>query len=348
MRQLKILINFSLISFLCVVVSIVITKEILEAKVEKKIKADYQQFERFESKRELTIKLFGYASLNWEREYKEDRESWEIFLDLVWSHRLLPNFLRLKPSSFDILKSRSDGKCNTWVKRLTLILDHFKIKSEQIDIHASEMSHSAIVVNFENDWKFFDPYKGYYLAKDDALLSLKKFTESIEDDKSEQSMVVPFEGSVVDFDFVSRLPTASFGRSSQKWLVNINIDQSKLPFTLGTLDNSSIDVSKSGTEEHLSSHLFYLGPRYSRNFSFLFNLSKPTKVVIFLTQKPEYNFLPKTNHAPELSENSITFRTTTETPYLILDYSKMSWSFERLLKLKNYYEVDKISFSNLS
>ena len=161
-------------------------------------------------------------------------------------------------------------------------------------------------------------------------------------------MIVPFKDSAVDTEFVSKLPTASFGRSSQKWVAEININRSKLPLTIGSLDNSSRDVSIGGAEEHLSSHLFYLGPRYSRNFSFKFNLSKPTKIVFFLTQKPDYDFLPISNHDPELTENSIIFRTTNEAPFLLLDYSKMLWNLERLFKLKNYYEVDKISFSKLS
>ena len=196
-----------------------------------------------------------------------------------------------------------------------------------------------------------DTYFGVMFQENGNLISLDRLKTLVSSGRSPDEYVISLRPNP-DLWFYRRLAHAVYGRQDQTILSKISIPFVSGSFTLGKIDNSSIDISEMAQQNLLNPYMSSIGPRYGRNFEFNFIAAPPLapngfKLTFFLTDEIDPDNVPKSNIEPVVGQKTISYSTTNSEGGVYLSYSDMRWTLRNLIRLKSWYDVDMITATAL-
>lgn len=259
-------------------------------------------------------------------------------------NKYLPARLALRRGALEFVVAR--GLCNDLVRALEFLLEPAGYDVLQTDIITPRYSHSAITVRARNETYFIDPLLGYAFFDANRLLSITQIQELARNGRDLNAFARPLRGDGLYWIY-DHLERAFIGIGAEPLEIVLTLPTTlRLPalhheeVSLGLIDGHSTDVMWAGVTLGVTSHLFYLGPKYRQNFRVrVVNESgaEGFEVVFHLIGTIDPGDLPRSNIVPTLAENTVSYECHSPCSGLTLDYRDM----------KRWYPVDMITVRRL-
>ncbi len=258
-----------------------------------------------------------------------------------WQHRLVPEPLRLPRGSIDLL--RMEGTCSDLSRALEYLYGKAGFEAVQHNLMAPKGAHSAVSVRLGQDWVFLDPFMRVAFQNGGTLMSLPAAVAAAQAGSKAEELVLPL-GEGPDLTLYHQLDRIDEGRMNEPFVLNIRLPARAI--ALGTQNRVAHDVTSAGRALGLGSHLAYIGPRYGREIGLKFQAPGRFRATFMLLQAPDPDRLPRTDAARMVVESN---RLILESagPQMSLDYSRMPWSLDAILRGQSWYDVDQVAFEPL-
>jgi len=275
---------------------------------------------------------------------------WYYKYDFILSHRFMPAIFRLPVGSIEILSG--GGACNNVSSILQFLYATAGFEAYQHDLVAAQTGHSALSVKIDNSWVYVDAYIGVMFAEDGTLVSLERLKQLVGGGRSPESVAIKLRPDVDNMQFYNALPTIAHGMTWQPIISHIRLPLLERKLKLGEIDGETRDVGKASSKYYLTSHLDYFGPRYGRNFQFLFTVdpvSAPNgfRLTFHVTEEIDPDNLPESNIAATVDGKTITYTTSDTVTGVKIAYGNMRWTLRNIMRRKSWYDVDMITVEAL-
>lgn len=314
-----------------------------------------------ETRQETTLNVARWAVDNFDTRFKPPSYFRYAFL---LSHRYMPEFLRTPRGAVDIFVM--GGQCSNLSRTLEFLFDRVGIEAVQHDIIGPKKGHSALSVRLENDWSYIDPFSNVVFVEDNRLISLERLQYLARQGQAPETFAVSLRSKnelpVEERSFYTRLYRDRFNIYKRDVLVNTDHGRMgqpieieiELPFagdriTIGQMDGRWTDVLANGGRNGVSTHLHYVGPRYSRNFEFRLVAKKEDapsgfRAIFHLTDTVDPDNIPKSNVPAKVGVRTLTYETADPTEGIKLRYGDMKWTLKNILRQRSWYNVDMVEF----
>lgn len=264
---------------------------------------------------------------------------------LILYNERLPNWARLPRGSVDVWIFR--GLCSELSRALEFIYERGGLTAMQHDIVAPSAGHSAVSVFVDGQWIFVDPFFGVAFHDGKKFLSLHEAQEITKGDSDVGDIIYPISQNV-NYEFYENIANFSHGMRHEIVTVDVKVPYSSEPVAFGRLDGNWGDVQEEASSAGMTTHLYYVGPKYNRNFVFKLTPSEPVAgftITFEMIEPVDPQHVPKTNGTTTVEENKLIISISENSGYIILSYEAMGWSLGRLLKRRSWYLVDRITVS---
>ena len=314
-----------------------------------------------ETRQETTLNVARWAVDNFDTRIKSPSYFRYAFL---LSHRYMPEFLRTPRGAVDIFAM--SGQCSNLSRTLEFLFSRVGIEAVQHDLIGPKKGHSALSVRLENEWSYIDPFSNVVFVEDNRLISLERLQDLARQGHAPETFAVslrsenefPVEKRSLYtrqyrelFDFYKRdvLVKTHHGRMGQPIEIEIELPFAGDRVTIGQMDGSWTDVLANGGRNGVSTHLHYVGPRYSRNFEFRLVAAKEDapsgfRAIFHLIDTVDSDNIPKSNVPAKVGVRTLTYETANSTKGIKLHYGDMKWTLKNLLRQRSWYNVDMVEF----
>lgn len=233
-----------------------------------------------------------------------------------------------------------EGPCNQMVRAAQWALDG-AMPTDQHDIITPHTAHSAISVQVEDGrWVLLDPFLGLIFRDQGRLLGLEDVIARARDGKGARNYAVPLVAKP-DFELYDEVARAAHARMPAELNVTIPLPVTgERPLALGAIDGETRDTQLAAKRLGLTTHFFYVGPRYSRKFRFNYTLpddGRTYEIAFHLTKDVTASELPEFSVEPTIGEDSLRFRMTPDKRALTIDSSD--------LDLDEWYGLDRVEIT---
>lgn len=302
---------------------------------------------RGDSRQETVLNVAKWVVTNFDQD-TYDNTSWYRRYGFLLSHRYMPKPLRLKRGSLALFYF--DGECSNMSWVLERLYAELGIEAIQHNLVGPKYGHSALSVNMGGRWAYIDPYMGLAFASDGTLISFGQAQKLVSEGTDLAELVMPLIEKPKTYVYED-LTEYAHGRDGEPVEITIELSADRMPLTLGKLDGGWRDVMNEGAEENLSSHLHYVGPRYSRYFYFRFRAAagdapNGLRVVFHVTDPLDPDNLPISNVAARIDGNKLIYETDDPVEGIRLSYQHMRWTLTNLLRRRSWYDVDMVEFTS--
>ena len=258
----------------------------------------------------------------------------------------MPGFLRLKRGSLALLYM--DGACNNMSWVLERLYSELGIDAIQHNWIGPRSAHSALSVQLDGAWAWVDPFYGVAFAERGRLISLSRLQELVSAGADPREYMIALSEKPVA-QVYDGVDSVSHGRDGDAVNVTIALPLDVGAVEVGNLDGQWADVSNLGGGLGLTSHLHYVGPRYSRYFFFRFVADSDAaprgfRIVYHLLDTVDPDNLPESNITPKLKDGKLIYETDDPVEGIRLSYKNMRWTLTNLLRRRSWYNVDMIEF----
>ena len=272
--------------------------------------------------------------------------TWYRKYGFVLSHRIMPEFLRLKRGSLALLYM--DGQCSNMSWVLQRLYAELGMDAIQHDWIGPRSAHSALSVKLDGEWAWVDPFYGYAFEENERLISLSRLQELVSAGADPEEYIIALSDKPM-LRVYQRVDGVSHARDGDPLDVRIDLPLDAGKVVVGTLDGQWRDVLSQGARKGLTSHLHYVGPRYSRYFFFRFTADPDTaprgfRIVFHLLDEVDPDNLPESNVPARLQENKLIYETDDPEEGIRLSYKNMRWTLKNLLRQRSWYNVDMVEF----
>ena len=275
--------------------------------------------------------------------------AWYRKYGFVLSHRIMPGFLRLKRGSLALLYM--DGQCSNMSWVLERLYAELGMDAIQHDWVGPRSAHSALSVKLNGEWAWIDPFYGVAFEENERLISLSRLQTLVSAgaEPGDYMIALSDKPTLRVYQGVDRV---SHARDGDPLDARIDLPLGGGRVAVGTLDGQWADVSSQGARKGLTSHLHYVGPRYSRYFFFRFTADpnaapRGFRIVFHLLDELDPDNLPESNVAARLDANKLIYETDNPQEGIRLSYEHMRWTLTNLLKRRSWYNVDMVEFAPL-
>lgn len=296
------------------------------------------------TRQDTVINVAKWVSTEFDQ--SDEKAPWYRKYGFLLSHRIMPDFLRLKRGSLAMLYM--DGACNNMSWVLERLYTELGIDAIQHNWVGPSSAHSALSVRLNGGWVWIDPFYGVAFAESGKLISLSRLKELVSAGAAPEDYMIALSEKPMPrvYDGIGRV---SHGRDGDPVDINIMVPLDGGPITVGSLDGQWTDVLRQGLGRGLTGHLHYVGPQYSRYF-FLRFVADPDaaprgfRIIYHLLDAIDPNNLPESNVAPRIEGNRLIYQTTDPSQGIRLSFENMRWTLTNLLRRRSWYNVDMVEF----
>ncbi len=274
---------------------------------------------------------------------------WYRKYGFVLSHRIMPEFLRLKRGSLALLYM--DGQCSNMSWVLERLYAELGIEAMQHNLIGPRSAHAALSARLGGEWVYLDPFYGVAFEENERLISLSRLQTLVSAgaEPGDYMIALSDKPTLRVYQGVDRV---SHARDGDPLDARIDLPLGGGKVAVGTLDGQWADVSSQGARKGLTSHLHYVGPRYSRYFFFRFTADPDAaprgfRIVFHLLDEVDPDNLPESNVAARLDANKLIYETDNPQEGIRLSYEHMRWTLTNLLRRRSWYNVDMVEFAPL-
>lgn len=286
---------------------------------------------------ETLTNLAGWAA----NAYGErDDEAWYFRYFYLFYNRRLPDVFRFPRGSLELLAFSKN--CNSVASLLEFVFAQDGLPARQHDIvqpHGS--GHAALSVQVGGKWRYIDPYLGVIFVDGGEVLGLGELQDHVRSGQPARDMAVQLRQSDIRVDYYDRIDEAFHARIGDTMMVEVKMDLGSGPIQVGKPDGKYWDTD--GAPFGMTSHVHYLGPRYSRAWRRHFSAKDAPNgfsISFHLTEPPQTSRLPQSNLTPVIEGNVVTYVVRDLDDGLLLDGSEVPFDVRRW---KNWYDVDYLT-----
>jgi len=270
---------------------------------------------------------------------RED-EAWYFRYFYMFYDRRLPDLFRFPRGSLELLAfSRS---CSSVASMLEFVFARNDLSARQHDIVQPRASgHAALSVQVGGQWRYIDPYLGVVFIDQGQVLSLPELQRQVAAGRPAADLAVTLRDSDIRIDYYDNIDTAFQAMIGDPMLVQVKMALGDGVVQVGRPDGEYWDTD--GTPYGMTSHVHYLGPRYSRAWQRRFTADDAPNgfsISFYLTEPPQLSRLPKSNIPPIIDGKVVTYIVKDREQGLRLDGSAVPFDFRRW---KNWYDVDYLT-----
>lgn len=238
---------------------------------------------------------------------------WRIGYEPMSGWRLLRSWLPkpFKPDKDATMFLAMHGLCSDLVKASMWLLDGYMTAAEH-HVIGRQRAHSALSIRLStNAWVFTDPYAGLMFRDGDRFLALRELIDRLRQGGRLADYLVPLREKGIATGMYQNITTAAHAREPDYLDAEIELPVAgKSHWQLGEIDGSSEDIASEATKRGLTTHLFYIGARFSRKFRFTYRFPDDRtsyRLRIYLTEPASRSQLPGFTIAPTVSGRMLEF-----------------------------------------
>ncbi|MHA1567579.1 MAG: hypothetical protein ACTSX7_19890 [Alphaproteobacteria bacterium] len=269
-----------------------------------------------------------------------DDEAWYFRYFYLFYNRRLPDLFRFPRGSLELLALSRN--CNSVASLLEFVFAHDNLPARQHDIVQPRGSgHAALSVLVAGKWRYIDPYLGVVFVEDGQILALDELQQQVAAGRSAADLAVPLRATDTRIDYYDRIDEAFHALIGDPMLVEVKMALADGGIQVGQPDGKYWDTD--GAPLGMTSHVHYLGPRYSRAWRRRFTADDAPggfSISFHLTEPPQPSRLPRSNIPPIIDGNVVTYVVHDRDEGLLLDGSAVPFDIRRW---KNWYDVDYLT-----
>ncbi len=273
-----------------------------------------------------------------------DDEAWYFRYFYLFYNRRLPPLFRFPRGSLELLAFSRN--CNSVASLLEFVFAQDGLPARQHDIVPPDANgHAALSVLVAGKWRYIDPYLGIIFVDAGEILALDELQQQVRAGVSARELAVPLRATRTRVDYYDRIDGAFHALIGDPMMIEIEMDLSDGPIQVGKDDGKYWD--NDGAPFGMTSHVHYLGPRYSRAWQRRFTAQDAPdgfSISFHLTEPPQPSRLPRSNLPAQIDGNVVTYVVRDRESGLLLDGSDVPFDVRRW---KNWYDVDYLTVQAL-
>lgn len=227
------------------------------------------------------------------------------------------------------------GQCSELSRAVTFLFSPLKLQAKQHDIVGPHTGHSAISVTFPDKRRvYLDPFLGVVFSREGRLLSLSEAQSHLRNGVRLAAIAQRLSHKY-DMNFYRTITQAVHAQVGEKLEIAVRFPVDRKT-ELGSRDDNSQDVLDEGGNQGLTSHLFYVGNRFTDTFSLKLSpltADRDWEVALDLVTAIDPSRLPASNVEPHRASGKHLVYHMKAGQSLRLNYEAMGW---------HWYDVDRL------
>ncbi len=275
---------------------------------------------------------------------------WYFGYAFLLSHRYMPKPFRIHRGALPIFLM--GGPCNNLSAVLELLFSTIGMEAIQHDLVAPGAGHSATSVKVDGEWIYIDPFYGVTFMEEGRLISLWRLKELVSQGHNPGDFIIRLR-ETANSQLYNQIATTAHSLMGEPMEIQIRLPLDGNRLIIGQLDGQWSDMADAGAALGATTHLHYVGPRYSREWTFNFVTDRKDapsgfQIIFHFTEPVDSTHLPNSNVPARIEGRRLIYETEDPRSGIRLYYGNMKWNLERLLKRRSWYNVDMIEVTALA